>query len=348
MRRIITTSVWSVFALALVLVVLTLSMIRPDIPIANLILDYTDEHSQFIELDGVRVHVRDQGPTDAPTLLLLHGTFASLHTWEGWVDELQDAYRLVRLDLPGFGLTGPHPDQDYSLAATLYLLEQLRSHLVIEQWAVVGNSLGAGYAMAYAQHFPEVVSAVGALNGGRLRLTAAEWAARQDELRSQQQAERGDSLVVRALGQPQLRALMTRVTPRFLVRYALRDVYGAPEQVSAETVRRYQELLRRSGNRHAFVSRSTASNRPIDTVPALNDPTAADALTMPIIILWGELDRWIPLSVGQRLHQALPSSVLITYPELGHVPMEEAPALTARDLVSALHEQGWASERSGD
>jgi pimeloyl-ACP methyl ester carboxylesterase len=322
--------------LAVLLTVTTLSLIRPDIPLAHLILEYTDEHSQFIELDGVRVHVRDQGQAVQPALLLLHGTFASLHTWDGWADALQDDYRLVRLDLPGFGLTGPHPDQDYSLAATLYLLEQLRTHLAIEQWAVVGNSLGAGYALAYAQHFPEVVTAVGALNGGRIRLSAAEWAARQAEVSASQQAERGESLVVKALGQPQLRALLTRLTPRFVVRYALRDVFGEPTQVDAETVRRYQDLLRRSGNRQAFVSRSTASTRPVGAVPPLGDPIPAAELEMPVIIVWGERDRWIPLAVGERLHQALPDSVWITYAELGHVPMEESPEQTARDVVEVL------------
>ena len=336
MRRFIKAGLWSFFALALLLLVSALSMIRPDIPVAHLILEYTDEHSQFIELDGLRVHVRDQGPTDAPALLLLHGTFASLHTWDDWVDELQDDYRLVRLDLPGFGLTGPHPDQDYSLAATLYLLEALREQLSIAQWTAVGNSLGAGYALAYAQHVPEAVSGVGLLNGGRVRLSAAEYAARRAEVSQAQAAQRGPSLVVRALGQPRLRQTLSNLTPRFIVRYALRDVYGDPDQVSAETVRRYQDLLRRSGNRQAFVTRSTASTRPADALPALTEPVPAEALDLPIVVMWGELDTWIPLSVGQRLHQALPNSVLITYPELGHVPMEEAPARTARDFIEAI------------
>lgn len=336
MRRLIKTGLWILFALALLLVVSTLSMVRPDIPVAHLILEYTDEHSQFIELDGLRVHVRDQGPADGPALLLLHGTFASLHTWDGWVEALQDEYRLVRLDLPGFGLTGPHPQQDYSLAATLYLLEALREHLGLEQWIVVGNSLGAGYALAYAQHVPDAVSALGLLNGGRIRLSEAEYAARRAEVSQAQAAQRGQSLVVRALGQPRLRQALSNLTPRFIVRYALRDVYGDPDQVSAEAVRRYQDLLRRSGNRQAFVSRSSASTRPADTLPALTEPVPADALDLPIVVMWGELDTWIPLSVGQRLHEALPDSILIPYPELGHVPMEEAPARTARDFMEAI------------
>lgn len=314
------------FGLALVLVV---SLIRPDLPIEPLIERYTNNQSQWIDVDGFRVHVRDQGNPDGLPVLLLHGTFASLHTWAGWVAELEDDYRIISLDLPGFGLTGPHPSNDYSLASTLYILESIRDQLGVAQWVVAGNSLGAGYALAYAQHKPESVIALGLLNGGRVRLSQADYEAQRENVQIMQSQERGDSLVAQALRQPLARALLTQITPAFLVRYALKDVYGNPELVSEAQVTRYQDLLRRQGNRQAFIDRFDRGNREASNMPALGDPVPADELGQPILIVWGDQDRWIPLEVGQRLASVLPNAELKVYAGLGHIPMEESPEQTA-------------------
>jgi pimeloyl-ACP methyl ester carboxylesterase len=60
------------------------------------------------------VHVRDQGNTDGPAIVLLHGSNASLHTWEPWVAQLGDRFRIVTMDMPGHGLAGRTPGDDYS------------------------------------------------------------------------------------------------------------------------------------------------------------------------------------------------------------------------------------------
>lgn len=83
----------------------------PDRPVEELQARWAPAPSQFIELMGMQVHLRDEGPRDdAEPLLLLHGTSASLHTWEGWVADLKRTRRVISVDLPGFGLTGPFPD----------------------------------------------------------------------------------------------------------------------------------------------------------------------------------------------------------------------------------------------
>ena len=97
--------------LALVLVGLA-ALYRPDVPVEELEARYADGASRFVELLGLRVHYRDEG--SGPPLLLLHGTASSLHTWDGWVEELRDDFRILRIDLPAFGLTGPERDHDYS------------------------------------------------------------------------------------------------------------------------------------------------------------------------------------------------------------------------------------------
>ena len=326
-------------SVGLVLIVVA-SLVRPDLSVEPLIERYTNEQSQWFEADGLRVHFRDQGNPNGPPVLLLHGTFSSLHTWEDWVSELGETYRIITLDLPGFGLTGPHPQKDYSLAATLHLFESLREHLGISEWVVAGNSLGAGYALAYAQHEPDVILAVGLLNGGRIRLSQADYEAQRASVEASQARERGDSWVAQALRQPQARAVLTQITPRFLVRYALKDVYGDPAQISDAQVTRYHDLLRRAGNRQAFIDRFEGRGVESPSPHTLTDPVSPAALEIPILIIWGEKDRWIPLSVGERLASILPNAELTVYPDLGHIPMEESPQETAWDFAQFLAEVG--------
>ncbi len=308
---------------------LVVSLVRPDLDLEPLIERYTNEQSQWVDVGGFSIHVRDQGNPEGLPVLLLHGTFASLHTWEGWVAELGDQYRIISLDLPGFGLTGPHPNHDYSLASTLNILESIREHFDINEWVVAGNSLGAGYALAYAQHKPQSVIALGLLNGGRVRLSQADYEAQQATVEARQAQERGDSIVAQALRQPLARALLAQITPAFLVRYALKDVYGHPELVGEAQVARYQDLLRRPGNREAFIKRFDRTRRLTSNVPALGDPVPAYDLNLPILIVWGDQDSWIPLDVGQTLASVLPNAELKVYAGLGHIPMEESPEETA-------------------
>ena len=136
---------------------------RPDLPAEQLEDRYAPAPSRFEEVSGVRLHFRDEGPvpdgsSPPPVLFLLHGTAASLHTWNGWVAELGDRYRLVRLDLLGFGLTGPAPDHDYSIESQVELLADLAAHLGVGRMAVAGSSLGGRIAWALAASHPDLVS----------------------------------------------------------------------------------------------------------------------------------------------------------------------------------------------
>ena len=79
----------------------------PDRSRASLEAEYLTPADTSIDADGVRLRVRDTGPRDAPALILLHGFGASLETWEPWAERLSGQYRVIRFDIPGFGLTGP-------------------------------------------------------------------------------------------------------------------------------------------------------------------------------------------------------------------------------------------------
>ena len=372
----------SIVSLIMLLLILLLSLIRPDIPVEKLMDDYTDEKSLFLTIDGMQVHVKDEG--DGPTLLFLHGMFASLHTWDPWAEAFLDQYRVVRVDLPGFGITGPHPQGDYSLRASMYLLESIRENLGIEQWSMIGNSMGGGLALSYAQLYPEHTENVVLFNGGRLLPAASETepvpkpalgteheqepapkpapdtepdsntsTATATETSNQPDNVSGErqSLVLRALASPSLRKALSVLTPKFIIERALKEVYGNPDRLQPGTVTRYYELLRREGNRQAYLSRREmrprrSGNLPdlpeltnpsvLPELPILPEPTSLNDSKVPVLILWGRLDSWIPVRVGYRLHEAIDHSRLIIYEDLGHVPMEEDPERAITDVKEFL------------
>jgi pimeloyl-ACP methyl ester carboxylesterase len=234
-----------------VLLIGLVAMIRPDIPVEDLIPTYTDSTSTFIRIDGMDVHIRDEG--SGPALLLIHGTFSSLHTWDVWTPVLAQTHRVIRLDLPGFGLTGPQPQGDYSTRATLHLIDSLRVALGIDTWTIGGNSLGGRIALDYARHYPTRTDAlvlVDAAASFPRDTTQAAPAAPQSQERP---------FILRALANPVFRNAMSVLTPRFLFEHSLAGAYGDPSLMTDDIITRYYELLRRDGNRSAFISRADGS-----------------------------------------------------------------------------------------
>lgn len=98
------------------------SVFYADISVEDLKKEYANEHSKFIEIDKMQVHYRDEG-TGFP-IVLIHGTASSLHTWDAWTKELIKNYRVIRMDLPAFGITGPNKTADYSIKSYTDFLHQ--------------------------------------------------------------------------------------------------------------------------------------------------------------------------------------------------------------------------------
>ena len=292
-----------------ILVAMTLgATYESDLGVDELAPAYGGSASQFLELETATVHYRDEG--SGPTLLLLHGLGSSLHTWDGWVAELSDSFRLVRLDHPGFGLTGPFSHRDYRAQRYVELLDAFLDRLGIESCSIAGNSMGGFFAWRYALHNPTRVD--------KLVLIDA----------SGYPAMLGAS-TVRVAQVPVLKELITRFTPRFLFARALREAYADDSKITDDLVDRHFRLALRAGNRQALVDRLAVRSEDLqaDRIPEIRQPT---------LIQWGEEDLWIPVRFAHRFHADLPSSELIIYPEVGHVPMEEIPVRTARDARAFL------------
>lgn len=300
--RILAIGVLALVALAGAGVALTWA---PDRPVEALKARWAPWPSRFIEVEGMSVHLRDEGPrTDGTPLVLLHGTSASLHTWEGWVDALKGERRVIRIDLPGFGLTGPAPDGDYHLARYSRFVGALLDDLGLKQVVLAGNSFGGQVAWKFAADAPDRVARL-------VLVDAAGYPYRPESV----------PLAFRMARIPVLEPLMTHTLPRSMVESSVRNVYGDPARVTSELVDRYHELALREGNRGALVQRFRQS-------PGGEFTEQISRIKAPTLILWGGLDRLIPLENGQRFAREITGSQLVVFDALGHVPHEEDPITT--------------------
>lgn len=307
------------------LVVMLFVVVRtPDLPHEVLADRYSSPASQFLELpSGGRAHVRVEGLDEAaaPTLLLVHGSNSSLHTWQGWVQELRGRARLVSVDLPGHGLTGGIPSEDYSRDAMVCFLEEVRTLLGLDSWVVAGNSMGGGVAMAYALQHPNQVDGLVLVDAAGVSVP-----------RPSAERERGGAIGFRLMRMPGVGRLLEHVAPRGVIEQGVRAAYGDPAAASDEVVDRYYELQLHPGNRRATRLRFTSGGRA---------PLAVEDIGQPTLILFGEEDNLIPVAAGRRQHELIPDSELIVYEGVGHVPMEEIPARSAADAIDFLERRVW-------
>lgn len=311
-------------ALLVVLVGAFLIFRTPDTDAAAMRAKYGAPPSQFVTIGGgVSVHLRDEGPRDAPAIMLLHGSNADLHTWDPWVAALKADYRVVRFDQVGHGLTGPDPQHDYSRANYAEDIREVADALGLGRFVIGGNSMGGKHALAFAVAYPGRVAGlvlVDASGGPMLKL-----ARKEDE-------EEDSGNIGFAIAQtPGINLLVEQITPRPLIAESLAQSVSNKAVVTEEAVDRYWELLRYPGNRRATLKRFAHPYDPLGEAEIAG-------VTAPALILWGEEDRLIPVEAGRWLDRTLPDSRLVVYPGIGHLPQEEAVAATLADLRPWLAE----------
>jgi pimeloyl-ACP methyl ester carboxylesterase len=276
---------------------------KGDLPLETLKAKWGSPPSRFVDVDGMSVHYRDEG--SGPPVLLVHGTGSNLYTWDAWAAALAPTHRVVRLDLPAFGLTGPRPDGDYRLDTYVEFLDRFASKVGLEKFALAGNSLGGAIAWRFAAAHPsEVASLVLVDPGGYPR-----------------KAKR--IFVFRLGGLPGIGPLLEHLDPRILVERTSRQVYGDPARVDPESIERSYELVLRPGNRQAFGAETS--------VPYEDRTALLRTLNVPTLVMWGDKDALIPVSDAQRFGADIPGARVRIYDGLGHVPMEEDGPRTAAD-----------------
>ncbi|MEI8111550.1 MAG: alpha/beta hydrolase [Chitinophagia bacterium] len=264
---------------------------------------YSLPQSHQLKIGGVLVHYCEEGnEADSTPLLLIHGTSSSLRTWDGVVAQLKKDYRIIRFDLPGFGLTGPNAQKDYSNAYYNAVIDTLLAKLSLSQVIVVGNSLGGSIAADYAIYRPEKVK-------GLVLVDAAG-------VPSMKKTKGAIGFKLAQI--PGINQLLTRITPKFLVKKSLEDAYGNPEKVTDSLTTQYFDMLTREGNRRALVDRMQMGWQH-------NNSDYLQAIKAPTLIVWGRKDNLIPVENAATFDQKIPNSELFIWDHLGHVPMEEDP-----------------------
>lgn len=291
------------------IIVLLAFFFESDVPLAVLKPKYTTANSQFISLLGMQVHVRDEGPkTDSIPLVLLHGMSSSLNTWDEVVAKIGGQRRTISVDLPGFGMTGPNPKNQYNFVFYNEFIDSLAAKLGIHKFTLVGNSMGGAIAWNYDITHP-----------GRLDKLILIDAAGYPKTK-----EKG-SLGFLIASTPVINHLLLYFTPKALVRKSLETIYFDKNLVTDAQVERFHDIVVREGNRAAALEIFKGSfGKPLGKTSEVKTPT---------LILWGEFDHVIDASNADRFNHDIQGSKKVIFPKVGHVPMEEVPGKVADELL---------------
>jgi pimeloyl-ACP methyl ester carboxylesterase len=276
------------------------------IPVHTLESNFQNDQSRYIEIDGLRVHYRDEG--DGPVLLLIHNELGSLHSWDGWVKELGGKYRIVRMDLPGFGLTGPASLQDYGRSATVDFISRFIDELNLTNINLVGASYGGFTAWNYALDYPD--------NVNKLILLAPVGYTQKLPL------------IVQVFTAPGSEMISSVAVPKPMVEQALRQGFGSKKRLTKDIINRYHHLLLREGNRTSAarffkVLKEHSQNEYLGV--GIKD------ISVPTFVMWGEQDRWTPIEYLDLWMEDIADAEFMRYPSVGHYPHEEVPTISAQD-----------------
>jgi pimeloyl-ACP methyl ester carboxylesterase len=288
-----------------------------DRPVEELIPLYANKDSKFMPIMGMKVHYRDEGvATDTLPLILLHGMSSSLNTWDSVVIDLKPHKRVISLDLPGFGLTGPSPENAYNFPYYSKFIDSFATRLKIKRFILVGNSMGGAISWNYALH-----------NSARLAKMVLIDAAGYPKV-----GESG-SLGFTIASTPVINNLMLYVTPKSLVRKSLETVYFDQSRVTDAQVERFHDVAIREGNREAALqifkgSFQGNSKRFLDSNVA-----RIKTIKTPTLVLWGEEDNLISIHNWDNFIRDIKGSKGDVYENVGHVPMEEVPGKVAASIL---------------
>jgi len=275
---------------------------------------YTRTGSRFVQIMGTDVHYIDEGTGDS-TIVMIHGFASSLHTWNDVASAMARDYRVIRLDLPPFGVTGPLRNaagviETTDLPTYRRFIDTFMQALGIARATLIGNSLGGLLAWDYAVRHRDAVE----------RLVLIDAAGFPMKL----------PIYIGLFNHAPVRLSAPWCLPEAIITSAVRNVYGDARKIAPDVLRRYVEFFHGEGTREAIGK----------MVPTLDfadlDTNVLDALDVPTLILWGAKDRWIPPAHAAEFARRIPGARSIMYDGLGHIPMEEAPQRVLQDLHAFL------------
>ncbi|PIE42974.1 MAG: alpha/beta hydrolase [Gammaproteobacteria bacterium] len=284
-----------------------------DIPMADLEKLYTDEHSRYMAINGLNIHYRDVG--EGPVIVLVHGMMSSLHTWNDWSAELEKSYRVIALDMPGYGLTGAPEnldefDKDYLLSTFTKFIDTLG----LQRFDLVGSSLGGFVAAHYAADYPKQIKHLILLNPIAYPQNIP-W-------------------ILKAVTAPGIKSVGKYIQPPILITLNIEESYGDPRRISEENMNRYVHMSQRPGAKAAYLK----------TIEILKNlikqevPLPFHRISAATFLIWGGKDKRVPPAMANYWQRDIPSSILKIYPSAGHLPMEEIPGATVTDALLFLND----------
>jgi len=283
-----------------------------DIPADRLETKYANHASRFINIDGARIHYRDEG--EGPAVLLLHANFGNLIGWDPWVDALKDSYRVVRMDFTSHGLTGPDPSGDYTQARTLELTEKFINAMDLGKFSIAGTSMGGTMAIHFTHKYPERIDNLILLSPGSLE--------------GKERTASGRDQV------PDAAYVLKYIMPRALPKFMLESGFGDKEKLTDELIDRWYDMWMREGQREAQLDR-------LKQYKAGDIEDIIRALKPRTLLLWGEANTTADFAQAgefQELLQSVASLKFISYPGVGHMAVQEAGQETGRDVRMFLDE----------
>lgn len=304
---------WSAVLMVVGLALAVWATWEPDRQLGDLVARWAPPPSMFIELDGMQVHVRDTGPRDDPQpIVLLHGMASSLHTWEGWRLALEKDRRVISVDLPGFGLTGPSPQGEYHIEGYTRFVLRLLDTLGVRRVVLAGNALGGEIAWQTALLAPDRVRKLILVDSDGYQLSPLS-----------------QPIAFQIAGARSLRWISERILPRSVIESSVRNVFGHPHKVTQDRVDRYFELSLRVGNRRALFQR-------MDQSESGAKEQQIRLIKQPVLVLWGAKDGMAPVAFADRFCGDITVCQKVVFPDLGHIPQEESPAQTLVPVLDFL------------
>ena len=220
------------------------------------------------------------------------------------------------MDMPGHGLTGAVPKDDYTRNGMVAFVHEVTQKLGIKRYAIGGNSMGDGVAAQHTETYPNEVSALILVDASGIP-------------RKHQPGEK-IPLGFRLARMPGLNKVLLYVTPRSIIDEGLHKVFVDQSKVTDEMITRYYDLTLYDGNRRATGIRFRLP---------LNDEDVSNKLgtiTAPTLILWGDKDGLIPVEYAGEFAKRIPGAKVVIYPNVGHIPMEEVVGKSAADVQRFL------------
>ena len=310
---------WLGVSIIAILVVVIYSGTYLDIPRKELEAKYATGSSQFLDLpDGTRIHFRDEGKLEKPVIVLLHGFNGSLFNFERLVPLLVDDFRLISIDLPGFGLTGATVLGDYTTEGFMDVITKLTKELGIEKFSIAGNSMGGGVAWRYALEYPNKVES--------LILLASSGVGTKEDLKRAEAREKNRPIGWRLLDSKAIKKFLNYYTPKFFATEALKRSVFDQKNANYEHAMQFHDLVLLEGSRNAILSMTMGGRR------AMYGPEELSAIVSPTLVIHGEEDNIINVNRSSIFEENINNVVLKIYPQIGHLPMYEDPINTASDI----------------